>query len=108
MRLFLSLIFILLLSSCCKNENNCNGDLPACISKIIQDDSISESIKTIKVQNIDGECHYWLNTGAMAWDGVEYIVNDKCDTICGIGGFLISQDCSINYDFDKWEIVWEK
>jgi len=63
---------------------------------------------SVKRQKVVGEYHYWLNTGAMAWDGVEYIVNCDCDTVCEIGGFRPPRDCSKNFDFDIWEIVWEK
>ncbi len=101
------LICVLLITSCEKN-NNCCDQLPDCINEMINRAGDSPPLVSVKMQKVDGECHYWLNTGASAWDGVEYIVNDKCDTICEIGGFRAPLDCSKNYDFDKWEIVWEK
>jgi len=79
-----------------------------CIEDIIAADSTNttiDTLQTIQRQNIDGEWHFWLNTGAIAYDGDEYIVNEQCDTVCYYAGW-IPQECIDNYAFNEWEIVW--
>jgi hypothetical protein len=106
MNKILFVLFCILLSACCKQDDCNDGKLPDCIQKII-DISSTQPFLTVKMQKVDGECHYWLNTGANAWDGVEYIVNSHCDTVCVLCGFCPTPDCSKKYDFENWEIVWE-
>ncbi|MGE5357173.1 MAG: hypothetical protein ACM3PT_13150 [Deltaproteobacteria bacterium] len=108
MRIFLFILLLFVLNSCCKDENCDASKLPDCIQQMIDVVGDAPPFNSVKRQKVDEEYHYWLNTGAMAWDGVEYIVNCDCDTVCEIGGFRPPQDCSKNFDFDKWEIVWEK
>jgi hypothetical protein len=106
MKKILFIIFCLSLSACGKQDDRVDGKMPDCIQKII-DISSQQPFLTVKMQKVDGECYYWLNTGASAWDGVEYIVNSHCDTICEMGGFRSPAGCLSKYDFDKWKIVWQ-
>ncbi|MEZ4906719.1 MAG: hypothetical protein R2771_03530 [Saprospiraceae bacterium] len=99
----LSIVLFSSLFSCNKSENN-ECTLPECIQNYI-DLSSKQPFETVKMQKVDGECYYWLNTGAMAYDGVEFIVDENCDSICYIGGFAPAE-CIINFS-DDWEIIWE-
>lgn len=106
-------IFLLALlfsfSACKKANEEIDKTIPACIrSKVIG--NLLTEVKTIRVQKIGNELHYWLNTDHRHFDGIEYIVNNSCDTVCAIGGFKppSPNDCAKNYDFDKWEIIWQK
>lgn len=106
MKSILIIFFGLLLLSCTKQDECGNQKLPDCIKQKIDVSSV-QIFQTVKRQKVDGEYHYWLNTGAMAWDGVEYIVNCNCDTICSYCGECFPPECSKKYDFDKWETIWE-
>jgi len=106
MKTILIIFFSLFLFSCTKQVKCDSEKLPECIQQKIDISSV-QIFQTVKRKKVDGEYHYWLNTGAMAWDGVEYIVNCDCDTVCFFCGECVPPECSKNYDFDKWEIVWE-
>jgi len=102
------LFLLLLLAACSKEDQNPTAKLPACIQDILDDPEQSENLLTIRLQQVNGENHYWLNTGAMAWDGTETIVNEQCETVCTLCGFCISPECIGDYDNEDWEIIWEK
>ena len=102
-------IAFMLLSSvtfACNNKDYNTKELPDCIQTYI-DLSSKQPFETVKVQKVDGECYYWLNTGAMNWDGVEYIVNENCDTVCGYCGECIPPECLDDFDYNNWDIIWE-
>ncbi len=105
MRVLLLIMFLILLNSCCKDENCESTKLPDCIRQMIDVVGHTPPLISVKMQKVDGECHYWLNTDAMAWDGFEYIVDDQCDTLCTIGGFRMPVECMKKYDFDKWVTI---
>jgi hypothetical protein len=56
---------------------------------------------------VDGELHYWLNTDFTHFDGVEYVVNMECDTLCSFCGECYPPECSFEYEFDAWRVIWE-
>ncbi len=83
--------------------------LPVCLDEQIQTAAVVEAVifnAIVKAQVVDGETHYWLNTGANAFDGDEFIVNAQCDTVCVQAGW-IPRECISAYDPEAWEIVWE-
>jgi hypothetical protein len=105
MKRLLIVFFVLFGVSCTSNYKE---DIPDCIQEIIDNDISPVPIKTIQVQKIKGELHYWLNTDASHWDGGEFIVNNICDTVCVICGECFLPECYDDYDFSAWEIIWEK
>ena len=60
----------------------------------------------VRTQCVDGEAHYWLDTGAPAYDSVDYIFDSACDTVCSVGGFREASTCLEAYDAEAWEEVW--
>lgn len=102
----LILFCTLIAFSCGKNSAEISTTVPSCIQQIIDNNSESHSIQTIRVQKSGDRLHYWLNTDDRFLDGSESIINDNCDTICSLGGFL-PPDCAKNYD-DSWVVIWEK
>ena len=94
------------MAACCKKDDCEDGKLPDCIQQRINISS-KPLYLTVNMQKVNGECHYWLNTGAMAFDGAEYIVNDQCDTVCFYCGFCIPPDCSKEYSSEDWEVIWK-
>ncbi len=103
--LFLTLFSLI---SACKKETT-DRTIPACIRSKVIDDSLTK-VKTIRVQKIGNELHYWLNTDYGHFDGIEYVVNNSCDTLCRISGEQLPSPnaCYSNYYFEKWEIIWQK
>jgi hypothetical protein len=95
-------ILFLLLPSCSKDS-----ELPDCIEKLTDDPDQTELIEKVRSQTLNGEVYYWLNTGAVAYDGAEYIVNNSCDTICYFCGFCLPPDCGVSPQ-DDWETIWER
>lgn len=115
MKNFLIIFAIVLISSCKKsdepvemNEPPILPDVPSCIAEIIDDPILSASLKTVRVQELDNELHYWLNTDFVEVDGEEFIVNAQCDTLCFYCGFCVPPDCTSDYTIDDWETIWEK
>lgn len=110
---FLSIVLVLF--ACNKSDSldpdkNVLGDLstvPNCIQDIIDDVDLSASLKTLRVQELDNEFHYWLNTDFMQADGREFIVTAACDTICSFCGFCLPAACASDYDDDNWTTIWE-
>jgi len=97
---------IILLTACTKNKVELDTSIPICIQEILNDPVASLDIKTIRVQQNNGELHYWLNTDFTHFDGVEYIVNMDCDTVCSFCGECIPPECTRDYK-DAWEVIWE-
>ncbi|MFQ5447991.1 MAG: hypothetical protein ACE5FF_13765 [Saprospiraceae bacterium] len=91
----------------CKKDKLPEGT-PECIQEIIEQEGGSGNLLTVKRTVVQGENHYWLNTGAMAWDGSEAIINESCDTICMLCGFCLPPPCTSDYDNAVWETIWEK
>jgi hypothetical protein len=80
--------------------------LPDCIQKQIDLMGDAPPFISVKMQKVNGEYHYWLNTNARNYyGGVEYIVDSKCDTVCAYYG-CYPPKCSNDHPFDKWETIW--
>jgi hypothetical protein len=108
--LFAGLIFILftgILFSCEKRTEE-STELPECIESIIEDSILSMDLKTIRVQYVNQEAHYWLNTDFMHFDGGEFVIDASCDTTCILCGECFPPACNDNYNFEDWLIIWEK
>lgn len=99
---------IILLSSCSESNEDIDTSIPTCIDEILEDSNLPEDIVSIRVQENDDELHYWISTGVMEVDGVEFIVDSQCDTVCSLGGFVQSPDCAGDYGRDSWVIIWEE
>ncbi|MEO0899109.1 MAG: hypothetical protein AAFY71_22040 [Bacteroidota bacterium] len=94
-----------LLFSCDQEGSNALDDLPACVQDYIENADGSQKQHPIKAQRLGFKRYYWLNTGAMAFDGLEYIVDADCDTACSMGG-LLPPSCDLDFDNNNWEQVW--
>ncbi len=102
------LLFLASFYACSKDSN----DIPDCIQAKIDEMLPLSSVQLIAVYKtkIDGEDHYWFNTGAVTWDGAEYIYDKKCKQVCNYCGFCVKDDCIDKYPgyaADKWEVVWK-
>ena len=97
--------FFVFIASCTKEVSK---ELPPCIKNITEDSVKSVSLKTVKVQRVRGELHYWLNTDYRHMDGLEFIVNEQCDTLCSFCGECIPAECIDDYCEDDWVTIWEK
>lgn len=106
MKVFLLIMFSFVLNSCCKDENCESTKLPDCIRQKIEVVGDAPPLISVKIQRVDGECHYWLNTDARHYDGVEFIVDSKCDTVCFYCGECLPPECGEDHPFDKWETIW--
>lgn len=62
-------------------------------------------IKTI--EHPSNEMHYWLHTGHMAYDGPEYIINSKGDTVCSFQG-MVKNPCLDEYRNGEWKVIYSK
>lgn len=96
---------LLLTLTCFSCERSLDSELPPCIQEIIDADTWSHSIETIRVQKVKKELHYWMNTGVGSLDGREYFLNSQCDTICWTTSFNPSV-CDEDYDHQKWQTIW--
>lgn len=100
--LIFTLVFVFI--SC--NKKDCcatlsSGILPECIV-------LDSTLKTVKVQVVDNELHYWLNTDDTQHDGVEFVVNMQCDTVCTFCGECLPPKCSNDYNFECWVVIWKQ
>ena len=107
---YLVLILGFLVFTSCKNEDNfVDTSVPSCINDLLDQDVLeARSILTVRVQKLGTDHHYWLNTGFRAFDGIEYIVDTNCDTVCSLCGFCIPETCSEFYPIENWQIIWQK
>jgi hypothetical protein len=104
----LTLLFLSLMLSCGKSSD----ELPECIQAKIDATLPLSSVQLIAVYktNINDETHYWFNTGAVTYDGAEYIYDKDCNQVCSFCGFCVKSDCIDaypDYSSDKWEVVWK-
>ncbi|MEM7105697.1 MAG: hypothetical protein AAF502_21345 [Bacteroidota bacterium] len=86
---------VLILFMSCQKD----GVLPECIAEITDDDSTLQ----IETQEVNNEIHYRLNDGFA--NGVEYIINSECDTVCYLPFGLVFIPCLQDYR-DPWEPLW--
>ena len=97
--LFVILSIILSLASCHKSDSE-NSALPDCIQEYI-DSSINDPDAFVKMQKVDGEYYYWLGSGFYP------IKNANCDIVCLYGHVTVPVPCYVDFDYNKWEIIWE-
>ncbi|MBI5917750.1 MAG: hypothetical protein HY842_20455 [Bacteroidetes bacterium] len=90
----------------CKKETAC-GEIEPCLEAKFEEFKASTNAISIRKQEVNGENHYWFNDGSTAWDGVEYILNETCDTVCYFCGECQLPACLEDYT-GSWEVVWEK
>jgi len=83
-------------------EKNNVKKLPDCIQELIDD---RDYIDLIHCQRLNGELHYRINKGVIQADGVEYFINERCDTMCFIS-VVAYPECNSDYDNDKWKLIW--
>ena len=104
----------LLLIACDKDEQlgSCDvppaDDYPECVEGFIATTYLIDKSDpwSIETQCVDDQLHYRLNTGAPIVDGVDYIVNGACDTVCFFGGWDPPESCLDDYDEDAWVEIW--
>lgn len=82
--------------------------LPDCImEKIEAQKAPPNRMKVIKI-NVKGVDHYWLRSGAVAFDGIEYIYDADCKEVCKTGGMRTPLECMKAYERVPWKLVWEE
>lgn len=101
------LTIAILAFAACEHENECDGNLEPCLEAKFEEFKASASAISIRKQEVNEENYYWFNDGSTAWDGVEYILNESCDTVCYFCGECQVPTCLDDYT-DDWEVVWEK
>lgn len=99
-------ILSFLLLACNNVNESINTDIPSCLQNILDDPELHDEVNSIRVQEKSNELHYWINTDARFLDGLEWIVNAQCDSICSLGGFM-TQECARKYN-TNWVIIWER
>ncbi len=92
----------------CSQSTEISTEVPVCIQLMLDDQDPFVEIKTVQVQEVAGELHYWVNTDATHWDGVEDIVNNQCERLCQFCGECLFPECTKQYKDNKWTIIWEK
>lgn len=107
MKNLIFICFAMLAVSCCK-KNYASNDPSPCLQAKLEAFKLEPNAVSIRKQTVNGEIHYWLNDDARTYDGVEYILNETCDTVCSIGGFREPLPCESNYNFDDWVIIWQQ
>ena len=100
-------ILLFLFSACTKNRVLERSEIPSCIQDLIEEDSEIKSIKTVKSQELNGVNHYWINTDAMHFDGIEIIISSSCDTLCLFCGECLLPPC-VNEYTNEWVNIWEQ
>ena len=74
------------LASCDQSSADKTCAAPSCLNeKINQFKTNPQSIALLATQ-IKGECIYWFSTEAPLADGTDEVLNQKCETVCQIGG----------------------
>lgn len=81
--------------------------LPDCITELVKANKDEGRMNVLKM-NVNGTDHYWLQSGAAAYDGIEYIYDTNCKEVCKTGGMRKPLDCMKVYEAGQWELVWEE
>ncbi len=77
---------IALSASCDQSSSDKACTAPSCLKeKINQFKTNTQSIALLSTR-INGECVYWFSTEAPFADGTDEVLNQKCETVCQIGG----------------------
>ncbi|MBK8565383.1 MAG: hypothetical protein IPN76_19060 [Saprospiraceae bacterium] len=88
-----------------------NEKLPDCIAALVAADKEQGRMNVLKL-NLNGSDHYWLQSGAAAYDGIEYVYqvikDGKCEEVCQMGGMRMPPPCQKVYEGKQWELVWEE
>jgi hypothetical protein len=92
----------------CHKDSLHQTDLPECIQNMINDLNVNSKLLSISTQTVSGEVFYRLNTGALAYDGCDYVINAQCDTVCTLCGFQMPQECWNKYEEKQWKLIWQK
>jgi hypothetical protein len=91
----------------CQKEK-IEAGIPECIDGKIELFKNSSNAVSVQRMKQNDEFHYWFNTDARFFDGPEYILNGKCDTVCSYGRIFPSQTCLNYYENGTWEVIWKK
>jgi len=115
-----ALLFLTILCGCSKDQvfvrhyvtwhsrHALHVNLPSCMADLLEDHQFFQSLRTIRVNtHISGQRHYWLNTGAMNYDGSEDIVNEYCETVCFFCGECYPPSCLQDY-IGPWVTIWKR
>ncbi len=108
--LFFFLLLTTFIVACNYDDDSIQSTIPDCVKVLFNNGpSQDTSLLMVRRQLQGNEYHYWLHTGNLAFDGPEYIVDEKCDTVC-LFCFCPPRTkiCQEDYDDEQWEIVWEK
>jgi hypothetical protein len=84
-----------------------NEKLPDCIAALVKADKVEAKMVVLKT-NVGGTDHYWLQSGAAAYDGIEHIYDANCKEVCQSGGMRVPPPCMKVYEGKQWEVVWEE
>ncbi|MBI1227562.1 MAG: hypothetical protein GC192_20180 [Bacteroidetes bacterium] len=82
--------------------------LPDCIMKQIENNRVAQGRMVVYKMTVNGSDHYWLQSGAAAYDGIEFIYDANCKEVCKTGGMRKPLDCMKAYENGKWGLVWEE
>jgi hypothetical protein len=81
--------------------------LPACLEAKVNEISAKSGWISVRKMHVNGKDHYWVNDGAAAYDGIEYVYDAECNEVCKLGGMRNPDPCAQAYDSGKWVTVWE-
>lgn len=53
--------------------------------------------------------NYLTNADIVNWDEIKHTIDKDCIDPCGVGdGDIDSDDCEVSFDWNNYEIIWEK
>ncbi len=107
---FTTLLSGFLLVACSKKDENV---IPDCIQNKIEkfEENGIEKLVAVYKYNLNGDDHFWFNTGAVTYDGSEAIYDENCKEVCGYCGFCVKSKCIDDYPSygsEEWQLVWKK
>ncbi len=99
------------LTSCDQPTADKTCPATSCLNeKIDQFKTNPQSIALLATQ-IKGECVYWFSTEAPLADGTDEVLNQKCETVCQIGGMRANsyQCLGVNNITElKFDTLWHR
>lgn len=107
MNKILIIVIFTILISCTKNAD----DISECMEAKIESFKSDKEARAVYKISFNDEFHYWFHTGAIEYDGAEYIYDSNCKEACYYCGFCIPKECIKSYPeyrSEKWELVWKK
>ncbi len=112
MKNLLLLLFAIsaMFASCDQSTADKTCPATSCLhEKITQFKTNSQSIALLATQ-INGECIYWFSTEAPFADGTDEVLNQKCETVCQIGGMRANsyQCLGVNITELKFDTLWHR